>query len=315
MLKIAIYTPEGTLELGGEELIDRPGPKWIDLEQPDEPTLMALAQRFKLHRLAVEDCLHLDQRPKLEEYPNHLFVVIQSLGCPTADVCSLELQEMHLLLGPDWLISVHDGPSAGVAQAMHRLQAEPTATMGRGVDFIAYLIADALVDQHFPILDSFNDELEDLETRIFSGPSQPQLERIFQLKRTLAFARRVLSPQRDVIVQLTRHGIAHVQERHTLYFRDVYDHLTRLSEQVDAARDLVGNAMEGYLSMVANRTNEITKQLTIFASIFLPLSFVTGFFGQNFELLSRPHYLWGVLAITLFVPIALLGWFRHRGWI
>ncbi|MFZ5469156.1 MAG: magnesium transporter CorA family protein [Myxococcota bacterium] len=315
MVSIHVVDPEGRLEQGGEALIDRPGIKWIDVEGPDAPTLEHLATRFGLHKLAVEDCLHLDQRPKLEEYPNHLFVVMQSFTAAPDDLCALQFHEMHFLLGPDWVISVHEQASVACETARKRLQTEPGQTLGRGPDFAMYMLADALVDQNFSILDRFNDELEDLEDRIFSAPEQRHLERISQLKRSLVWVRRVLSPQRDIVGLLSRRGLPFVQERTTLYFRDVFDHLVRVYEQIEAGRDLVANAMEAYLSVMANRTNDITKQLTIFASIFLPLSFLTGFFGQNFEVLSQPIFLWGVVGLTVGLPVGLLGWFKYRGWL
>ena len=176
---------------------------------------------------------------------------------------------------------------------------EPRATLERGVDFLLYLLADALVDRNFPILDRFNDELEDLESAIFENVKPEHLQRIFEMKRALVTLRRVLSPQRDVLGLLAQRGIPNVGERTTLYFRDIYDHLVRLYEQIDSGRDLLGNVMDGYLSMVANRTNDITKQLTIFATIFLPLSFITGFFGQNFEHLNGPGFFWLMLGSVI----------------
>jgi magnesium transporter len=305
----------GTLQTGGQELLAAPGPKWIDVEGADQATLDLLAKPFSLHRLAIEDCLNLDQRPKLEEYPAHLFVVVHGFTHTGTDVCDLTLHETHLFLAPELLISVHELPSHAVQAARRRVEAEPEANFKRGMDFVAYLIADALTDGNFPVLDAFNDELEELENAIFESPTRSHLERIFQLKRTLVTLRRVLSPQRDVVGLLSRQGVPHVQDRTTLYFRDVYDHLVRIYEQIDAGRDLVGNAMDGYLSMVANKTNEITKQLTLFATIFLPLSFITGFFGQNFEVLSSRGFLWVMLATVFLLPVGLVLWFRSREWV
>jgi magnesium transporter len=304
---------EGKVLSGGEELLEHAGPKWIDVQHQTEEELRRLQERFGLHRLAIEDCLHLDQRPKLEEYPNHQFLVLQGFTA-SDDVCQLTLHEQHFFLGPDWLISVHELPFSGLEAVRQRVLVDPEATLARGVDFLLYLLADALVDHNFPILDAFNDELEDLEAIIFEQPAPEHLQRIFALKRMLVSFRRVLSPQRDVMGILSRRGVPNVQERTALYFRDVYDHLVRLYEQIDAGRDLVGNVMDGYLSMVANKTNDITKQLTIFATIFLPLSFITGFFGQNFEVLSQRGFFWLMLVMVGAFPVGLVFWFRSRKW-
>lgn len=300
---------------GGEELLELPGPKWIDVLHPTEDEMKGLGARFGLHKLAIEDCLHVDQRPKLEEYPNHQFIVLQGFTARERNVCELTLHEYHFFLGPDWLLSVHELPFEGLEQVRQRVRDEPQATIERGVDFMLYLLADALVDCNFPVLDHFNDELEDLEAAVFESPRPEQMQRIFELKRTLVTLRRVLSPQRDVMGFLARRGIPNVQDRTALYFRDVYDHLVRLYEQIDAGRDLVGNVMDGYLSMMANRTSEVSKQLTIIATIFLPLSFITGFFGQNFDVLSLREFFWTMLASVFGLPLVLVFWFKHNRWI
>jgi magnesium transporter len=314
MIQVLLLTETQTLT-GGEELLDQPGPTWIDILQPTEQELLRLQERFGLHRLAIEDCLHLDQRPKLEEYPNHQFIVLQGFTSSEQDVCELTLHEQHFFLGPDWLISVHELPFEGIEHVRKRVLDDRPLMNGRGVDFLLYLLADALMDRSFPILDRFNEELEDLESAIFENPKPEQQQRTFELKRALVTLRRVLSPQRDVLGFLARRGIPNVHERTVLYFRDVYDHLIRLHEQIDAGRDLLGNVMEAYLSMVANRTNDITKQLTIFATIFLPLSFITGFFGQNFDVLGQKGFFWLMLASVFGLPVVLLFWFRSKQWI
>jgi magnesium transporter len=306
---------EDKLTSGGAELLDQPGAKWIDILHPTQEEMKGLGERYGLHRLAIEDSLHLDQRPKLEEYPNHQFIVLQGFTSKAKNVCDLTLHEHHFFLGPDWLITVHELPFEGLESVRQRVRDEPRVTMGRGVDFLLYLLADTLVDRNFPILDDFNEELEDLESAIFEHPQQQHLQRIFDMKRALVTLRRVLSPQRDVLGFLARRGIPNVQERTTLYFRDVYDHLVRLYEQIDSGRDLLGNVMDGYLSMVANRTNDITKQLTIVSTIFLPLAFITGFFGQNFDVLSQKGFFWVMMVSVFGLPVVLLVWIKRKGWI
>lgn len=314
MITVTRMGEDGALVTGGPELFELPGPRWIDVEAPTEEELLRLAKPLKLHRLAIEDSLHLDQRPKLEEYPEHLFVVLQAFTTGP-DVCALTVHEMHFFLAGDFLLTVHELPSAAVIAARARMAADPQASFGRGTDFVMYTVADALVDSNFPVLDAFDEEVDALEAEVFERPAKQHVERLFQLKRSLATLRRVLSPQRDVVGLLSRRGVPHVQDRSTLYFRDVYDHLIRMYEQLEALRDLTSSVLDGYLSTVANKTNEITKQLTIFATIFLPLSFVVGFFGQNFDVLSRPFWFWTMLATMVLVPASLFYWFRRLRWI
>ena len=296
---------------GGAELLETPGKKWVDVQSPDEATLAPLAERFHLHRLAVEDALHLDQRPKLEEYPEHLFVVLQGFTRQGTDICDLQLHELHFFLGEDWLLTAHDFPHGALDQVAQRLRNEPKLTLGKGCDFVMYLMADAIVDGHFPLLDDVNQALDDVEDRLFVSADRAQLERMFQLRRTLTELRRVLSPQRDTVGMLSRRGVAHVQDRTTLYFRDVTDHLFRLYEQLDTARELLSGAKDVYLSLVAQRTNDITKQLTLFASLFMPLSFVVSFFGQNFDQLNRRGFFYLMLSLMVLIPTGTFVWFRR----
>ncbi|HZI11704.1 MAG TPA: magnesium/cobalt transporter CorA [Myxococcus sp.] len=306
---------DGKVLTGGEELLEHEGRKWVDVQEPTEAEMGRLAERFGLHKLAVEDCLHLDQRPKLEEYPNHQFIVLQGFTIASKDVCDLTLHEHHFFLAQDWVISVHELPFKGHETVVKRVREDPKGTLERGTDFVLYLMADTLVDAQFPILDSFSDELEDLEVAIFEKPDPEQLQRIFAMKRMLVTVRRVLSPQRDVVGMLARRGINHVNDKTTIYFRDVYDHLVRLYEQIDAGRDIIGNVMDGYLSMVGQKTNDITKQLTIFSTLFLPLSFIVGFFGQNFDALSAKGYYYAMWAMIIGFPVGLVLWFRHKKWL
>lgn len=317
MIHVRTWGPEGLRE-GGLELLPAPTADvplvWVDVQGPTEAELTSLGERFGLHRLEIEDCLHLDQRPKLEEYPGHHFLVMQGFSPDPTEQEELVLHELHLFIGARWLLTVHEKASEAVAYTQARLKADAQSVLGKGADHLAYVIIDALVDQNFPVLDRFSDALDVLEEQIFERPTPSLLQQAFVLKRNLVQVRRVLSPQRDVVGMLAKGGVAHVSDRTTVYFRDVYDHLVRLYEQIDAARDLVGNAMDVYLSVVANRTNDVTKQLTIFASIFMPLSFIVGFFGQNFDVLGQPPFFVAMLTATTLLPVGMIFWFRRQGW-
>jgi len=318
MLTVLLLKPDGTVATGGRELMEEEGAMWVDLQGAGEQEvqeLRELAILFELHKLEVEDCLHRDQRPKLEEYPGHLFFVLHGFRSTGPDVCAMEPQELHFFLGPDWLLTVHEEESAAVLEARRRLLADTRGTFVKGVDRVAYLVADSLVDSNFPHVEAFTDELETLEGEVFECPDPSHQQRIFQLKRTLVLLRRILGPQRDVVGLLTREDQPHVTERTRLYFRDVADHLIRLQEQLDADSNLVANVRDGYLAMMANRTAEVSKQLTIVATVFLPLSFIVGFFGQNFEVLTHPFFFWLMLGTMVVVPVLLFLWFRHKGWL
>ena len=316
---------DGRVDL--HEGTDRVGPppegviRWIDLQAQDEAQLELLRARFDFHPLPIEDCAQLDQRPKLEEYRDSLFLVTQGFVCIGSPVEELVMHEMHMFLGTRFLVTVHATSVPAFDKVWARVSVEP-AVLARGPDFICYLVADGIVDASFPIIDVIADELEALEDAVVTRPRREDLGRIFELKHHLVAMRRVMSPQRDVFAGLSKRGDERVTERTALYFRDVYDHLSRLNESIEAHRDLLGNALDAYLGAVAQRTNEIMKALTIMSAVFLPLAFVVGFFGQNFQSLPfvsdwtrSDGLMWMMILLCLSMPVALLVWFRRKGWL
>lgn len=317
--------PRGQLTLREDAAAAEPPPegtlRWLDLSADSAVTLDRLRETFKFHPLAIEDCHQFDQRPKLEEYGDHLFLVTQGFSSPGDLVHELTLHELHAFLGSSFLVTVHGDPLTAVDDTLRRVKSNPAA-LARGPDFIYYLIASRLVEANFPILDRIADELEGIEDRVLSAPAQSDLARIFELKRHLVMMRKVLSPQRDTLAMLGRLEDPRIRERTAHYFRDVHDQLARLNESIEANRDLLGNALDAYLSSVSNRTNEIMKYLTLLSAVFLPLTFIVGFFGQNFEHLpgapdwTRSDLLMrGMLLACVATPIAMLVWFRSRRWI
>jgi magnesium transporter len=325
VFRVLDFGPDGSLEVydGPERAVPPPAGvvRWVDLTSSAPDVLELLRQRFLFHPLAIEDCAHLDQRPKLEEFQDHLFLVTQGLAHLGPRVKKLEVYELHAFLGERVLVTVHEGKMPTLDKVWERTRMRPSP-IERGVDFVYYLLADGLVDLGFPILDCLNDELVEIEDRVLLQPKQRDLNRILELRRHLVLMRKVLAPQRDTMAMLARRGDAHISERTSLYFRDVYDHLARLTESVEANRDLLGNVIEAYMSSVSMRTNEIMKYLTLLSAVFLPLAFVVGFFGQNFENLpglsnwvSSDALMWVMIAICVGTPVGMVTWFKRQGWI
>jgi magnesium transporter len=325
MFKLLELDADGRLrQAEGADEISHPEEKsrcWIDLMDPTADDLELLRVRFGFHPLALEDCAHLDQRPKLEEFGDHTFLVTQGFGCADTLVRNLELYELHAFLGRNYLVTVHTGRVPAVEKLWAR-GCSIQSPLERGPDFLYYLIADALVDEGFPILDRISDEIETIEDEVLLHPRREAFARIFELKRLLVQMRKVLNPQRDMISMLARRGDARVSERTALYFRDIFDHLVRLSESIEANRDLLGNSVDAYLSSVSNRTNEVMKYLTVLSAVFLPLSFVVGFFGQNFHYLpgfpnwTESHVLGSGMALAcVAIPLLMLIWFKRKGWL
>ncbi len=313
MLRVRVYD-NGRLLDGGEELLEE-GRAQVDRRaRARRGDARSLAERFGLHKLAIEDCLHLDQRPKLEEYPHHQFIVLQGFSCADAKLTDVIMHELHFFLGPDWVITVHEKAAPRDRPVHKRIDADPANTSGEASTSWRTCWPTRWSTSIFRCWRRSTTRSTELEDEIFESPKRGMMQQIFELKRTLVLVRKVMSPQRDVVGLLARRGIPGVNERTTIYFRDVYDHLVRIYEQIDTNRDLLGNAMDAWLSVVANRTNDITKQLTILASIFLPLSFVVGFFGQNFDVLGTPPFFYVMLTIMAVVPLGMVGWFKHKDW-
>jgi magnesium transporter len=289
---------------------------WIDLTDPSDADLALLGARFGFHPLALEDCAHADQRPKCEEYGEYLFIVSQGFECPNAMLEEMRWFELHAFLGENYLVSVHDKAIPAVEQVWKRISGD-AALLKKGVDFLYYAICDRMVDDNFPIIDIIGDELEQIEDEVLESADKGTLTRIFALKGRLVLMRKILSPQRDVMGLLSRRGDdERISERTAFYFRDVHDHLARIVESIEGNRDLLGNALEAYMSAQSQRTNEVMKALAILSAVFMPLTFITGFFGQNFEHLpfGSDALMWTMIMSCILVPGVLLYWFKMRRW-
>jgi len=289
---------------------------WLDIEAPTDDDYRLLEGTFKFHPLTIEDIKHQNQRPKVDEYPDYNFVVLFQVLWENDQVHVLE---HHLYVGPTFLVTVHQEHSPAIVSVHDRIAASPQLTKGQPA-FLTYLIIDALVDSTFPALEKLDDTVDQLEDDIVDTATSQLLDRIYHLKHSVVELRRILGGQRDVFQALITHGIHLQQGDMTLYYRDVFDHIVRQYETVDSLRDLLTSAMDVYLSTVSNRLNQTTKALTVVASLFLPLSFLTGFYGMNFAyltgVLETPYLAFAVGIGTMLIATAIQLWlFRRRGWI
>ncbi len=290
---------------------------WLDIEGPDDSDYELLEKTFKFHPLTLEDIRHQNQRPKLDEYAGYVFVV---LFTAEFDGERIHIREQHLFLSSQYLVSVHLEPSPPLARLRERIKANPDLAH-RNLPFLFYLVVDQLVDAIFPVIEQVDDATEQLEEAIVTRADPASLGRLTNLKRAVIDLRKVLGAQRDVFQRLTTHtvGLEGGQEM-TIYYRDVYDHIIRQYETVDSLRDLLTSAMDVYLSTVSNRLNLRITRLTVFATLFLPLTFLTGFFGMNFAWLVAhivPAWTFWVLAVGVMLATTALQllYYRRRGWI
>jgi magnesium transporter len=285
---------------------------WLDLEDTGPDTIAVLREVFKIHPLAIEDAQEFNQRPKIEDYDD--FVSLVAYGARSLDQ---PLTEVHAFYADNFLVSVHRDSLPAIGRACTALGRLPTKS-----HLVAlYRLLDSLVDSMFPVLATLDDRIDDLQDAIFDSPKSEQLAALFTLKRQLVDMRKLITPQRDMVssilsgaVSIT--GMTPETER---YVRDLYDHLIRISDMVDSYRDLLSGSLDAYMSMVSNRLNDQMKQLTIIATVFLPLSFLTGFFGQNFAWLvnrigSSAAFFGIGIGTEILAVIGLLTLFKKRGW-
>ncbi len=289
---------------------------WLDLTAPSEEEVEALHDLFGFHPLALEDTLHFGQRPKLDDYHDYVFLVFYGAHDDAEDEAGL-LREVLMFISGSYLVTLHKEELPALEEQRSRLD----GLVLHSEQFLLYRVFDSLTDSFFAPLARMDDEIDELEAAILAGPTEVQLQRLFAMKRSLVSMRKVVSPQRDLfarsIDQLAEIPGLELDERD--YFRDVYDHLIRISDLIDSYRDLLSSSTDLYLSTVSNRQNEVMKQLAIVGTIFLPLSFITGFFGMNFGwMVNGIAPTWSFFALgmgsLLLTCVFLVRFFRRKGW-
>src|SRR5205085_1622099 len=299
---------------------------WLDLEAPTPDEFQLLRDVFQFHPLAVEDATRPHQRPKVDEYEGYFYLVADevslqltaaSLEQPTRDanVEDAQARQLSMFLGANYLVTVHIAPVKVVPTLRDRCD-HNRRLLTRGADFLLYALLDGLVDGYFPLLDALDEIMDNMEDRIVGRPVQGTLEIIFRLKRVLTRLRRLTAPLREVLQTLTTREFPNIQERTLPYFRDVADHLFRIYETLDSYRDLMSNMLDAYLSQVSNEMNKVMQKLSVVATVFLPITFITGVFGMNFE---RQPWIKTDFWFWMFVMAGIAGftywWFRRRHWV
>lgn len=306
--------PPAEVQLAPLEILRTPSLRWYHLEDPASPLLDQLAQVFQFHELEVEDCRHRGQRAKMEEYENHVFVVATTLHF-VPETCGVWFGELHVFVGPDFVVSVHVGPTRSVSEVLPRIKANPKL---QRPDKILHALLDNIIDRYPPVLDTIGERIDELEDEVWADPTPKCLSDIFALKRSLLEFRRAVASVREMVNAFLRLRPPYLRADMAAYWRDLYDHLVRALELIDSYRDLLTGVLEVHLSSTANRTNNIVKALTIFATISMPLLVVSGFYGMNFPNLPLlNHPLGATVASVAMVLLSggLLLYFRRRGWL
>jgi magnesium transporter len=286
---------------------------WLDLEDPTDDEIHRLGRLLDLHPLTVEDAKTFGERPKLEEYPGYAYLIIY--GAESGE----KLNEIHLIISSRCIVTIHKATLTELKELRDRYDGQEM----RSHQMLIYRILDAVTETYFPVLAQIDEEIDEIEDTVIQDPTEESLRRIFALKRQLVAMRRVVTPVRDAFARNAERisELPGMQTDDRLYFRDLYDTMIRISDLVDSYRDLLSGATDLHLSTVANRQGEINKQLTIIATIFLPLTFLTGFFGMNFAFMTNhiTSATWSffVLGLGLLVVsvVVLAFFFRSRRWL
>ena len=295
------------------KLVDDPHLLWVDVANPSENDLQRLQQEFGLHPLAMEDVREHHQRPKLEKYPTHAFIVVYSS----------ELQEVDIFVGPTWIITVRESEGEGTAWSLEnaRLRFDRTHPEQCDVGYLVYVLLDEIVDGYFDETDRAEERLEELEDLIFSERQQNETEvqqTLFDVRRRLLKFRRAIVPLREVVASLLRKEVDWIEDHDVVLLQDVYDHVLRAIDLLDSGRELMGNAVDAHLAIISNRMNSVMKKMTSWGAILLGSTLIAGIYGMNFRDMPELRWRFGYgYAIGLMLTITIVGYwyFKKKDWL
>jgi len=290
---------------------------WMDIVDANDKDGAFLEQVFKLHPLAIEDCISTNVHPpKVDDFGSYIFVIVHGINY-TVDSDVVETTELALFLGSNFVVSSHKVPLFSIESVRQNVERDPKI-MRQGVDFLAYAIIDTLVDNVMPTIDRMTEMTSYIEEEVIHNPQQSTLEGILKVKRSSIYIHRVMAPQREVLNRISRGDYSIIKEASRIFYRDIYDHIVRIEDLNQSVRDMTDNALSTYLSSVANRQNEVMKILSIVAAIFLPLTLVAGVYGMNFVNMPELQWPYGYYVVLGFLVLAIVFamWlFWSRGWI
>jgi magnesium transporter len=320
---IKIYKHEG----GSTETVDRVDPAWIkpgsgisvwvDLDQPTADEAKILSEVFHFHELAIEDALSALHHPKVESYGDYLYLILHGIDFKASEHC-FTTKDIDFFLGEQFLVTVHPGVSRSIGR-VGTVCSRDSRVLGEGPGMLLYRIVDTMVDNYRPEVDKLSEKLDDLEEEVFEHPNTQLARRILNFKKDISSLRQIVLPQRDVVGRLARREFPLISEQLAYGVRDVHDHLVRLSDEAMFFQDRITSLLDANLAIVSNQLNSIMKILTVIATIFMPLTFITGLYGMNVDL---PHFglggvtmFWVLMGIMVAIVAGMLVYFRRRSWI
>ncbi|MEC4750569.1 magnesium/cobalt transporter CorA [Methylomicrobium sp. Wu6] len=277
----------------------------------------AIGRYFGIHDLVLEDILNTHQRPKFEDFENYLYIVFKAITLQNGDA-SVEYEQISLLLLNNIVFTFKEKPDDILDPIINRLNIPQSHLRAQGSDYLVYVIMDTVIDEYFALQDTFDDLIETIEDELLTNPTNDTLTAIQKIKRELIYLRRSISPLRELLAAIHRSESPLLSERTKHYFTDVYDHAIRIIEALESYRDLISGMLDIYLSSISNKMNETMKVLTVFSTLFIPLTFIAGVYGMNFEFMPELKWRWGYpLLWVIFIAISglLLNFFRKRKWL
>lgn len=291
---------------------------WVNIEGLGNIELIsAIGEHFDIHPLVLEDILNTHQRPKLEEYDDYLYCVLKAIAL-AEDNFLVEYEQISILILNDFVFTFKEKQDELFEPVQRRLRASKGHFRSQGADYLAYVILDTIVDSYFTLQDSLDDIVDSIEEELLMDPAPATLANIQAVKRELIFIRRSISPLRELLNAILRSESPLIEDKTLIYFRDISDHVLRISEALESTRDMVAGLLDIYITSISNKMNEVMKVLTVFASIFIPLTFIAGIYGMNFDYMPELKWKWGyplLWVIFIAIPVVLLVYFKKKKWL
>jgi magnesium transporter len=297
---------------------DKPTVTWINIDGLHEVSVIEkFGINFGLHPLVLEDIVHTEQRPKMENFENYIFIITKMLSYDEEEN-QIKEEQFSLVLGQNYIITFQEGVGDVFELVRDRLRKGIGGIRKRPADYLTYALIDVVVDHYFIVLEKLGERVESLEEELITNPSPETPQAIHHIKRELIFLRKSVWPLRELIANLERGELSLVDENTTVFLRDVYDHTIQVIDMVEMLRDMVSGMLDVYLSSVSNKMNEVMKVLTIIATIFIPLTFIAGIYGMNFEFMPELKWHWAypiVWAVIIAIGITMLLYFKRKRWL
>ena len=297
---------------------DKPTVTWINIDGlHDVEVIEKIGKQFDVHPLVLEDIVHTEQRPKLEDFGNHIFIVLKMLYYHK-EKNELEPEQVSLIFGSNFVISFQERVGDIFEPLRERIRKGQGRVRKSASDYLAYALIDSIVDNYFVILEQLGELIEDAEQELAINPTVETLQSIRAFKKEMVFLRKSIWPLREVVNSLKGGELSLIHESTGIYLRDVYDHTIQIIDTVESYRDMLSGMLDVYLSSISNKMNEVMKVLTIFAAIFIPLTFFAGLYGMNFEFMPELKWHWGyfmILAIMVLIAALMLAYFRRKRWL